>query len=380
MAPRRLDTRPRPPSAATSSPTLGTRGGTSSPGRSISPLKTDVTRIEGGAWYSDNSRVDTLEELERRVEAEHRKLHLPDSDDDEACSSPELERRLERPIYPKRPSEIDVLRETVQRLAEGANAQLHAEQTHDAAMAALTVKCSRLQQAFHTLSKVAVEQLDALRDEVTTLARGLEDVRAKAVMKTGLERVADNPFERVADPAKFSTLQAQQTGTEREVEMLKEALKMQQRTINKLTKQVEALRDERDGIEEGTGSPSRSLVSRSAAPSIAGTDSPSSVRSSVRSSAAASTKASLRSLSMPKAPAPPPVPPSRAAPRRPASAAASSRTSSGGSSPAASERSAPQKSEDLREQIRAARLAAARTTTVAAGRASPRTSSPLVPR
>ena len=111
----------------------------------------------------------------------------------------------------------------------------------------------------------------------------------------------------------------------------------------------------------GTGSPSRSLVSPSAAPSIAGTDSPSSVRSSVRSSAAASTKASLRSLSMPKAPAPPPVPPSRAAPRRPASAAASSRTSSGGSSPAASERSAPQKSEDLREQIRAARLAAART-------------------
>ena len=189
-------------------------------------------------------------------------------------------------------------------VAEGANAQLHAEQTHDAAMAALTVKCSRLQQAFHTLSKVAVEQLDALRDEVTTLARGLEDVRAKAVMKTGLERVADNPFERVADPAKFSTLQAQQTGTEREVEMLKEALKMQQRTINKLTKQVEALRDE-DGIEEGTASPSRSLVSRSAAPSIAGTDSPSSVRSSVRSSAAASTKASLRSLSMPKAPAPP---------------------------------------------------------------------------
>ena len=55
-----------------------------------------------------------------------------------------------------------MLRETVQRLAEGANAQLHAEQTHDAAMAALTVKCSRLQQAFHTLSKVAVEQLDAL--------------------------------------------------------------------------------------------------------------------------------------------------------------------------------------------------------------------------
>ena len=219
-----------------------------------------------------------------------------------------------------------------------------------------------------------------LRDEVTTLARGLEDVRAKAVMKTGLERVADNPFERVADPAKFSTLQAQQTGTEREVEMLKEALKMQQRTINKLTKQVEALRDERDGIEEGAGSPSRSLVSRSAAPSVAGTDSPSSVRSSVRSSAAASTKASLRSLAMPKAPAPPPVPPSRAAPRRPASAAASSRTSSGGSSPAASERSAPQKSEDLREQIRAARLAAARSTTVAAGRASPRTSSPLVPR
>ena len=379
MAPRRLDTRPRPPSAATSSPTLGTRGGTSSPGRSISPLKTDVSRIEGSAWYSDNARVDTLEELERRVEAEHRKLHLPDSDD-EGCSSPELERRLERPIYPQRPSEIDVLRETVQRLAEGANAQLHAEQTHDAAMAALTVKCSRLQQAFHTLSKVAVEQLDALRDEVTTLARGLEDVRAKAVMKTGLERVADNPFERVADPAKFSTLQAQQTGTEREVEMLKEALKMQQRTINKLTKQVEALRDERDGIEEGTGSPSRSLVSRSAAPSIAGTGSPSSVRSSVRSSAAASTKASLRSLAMPKAPAPPPVPPSRAAPRRPASAAASSRTSSGGSSPAASERSAPQKSEDLREQIRAARLAAARTTTVAAGRASPRTSSPLVPR
>ena len=28
-------------------------------------------------------------------------------------------------------SEIDVLRETVQRLAEGANAQLHAEQTHE---------------------------------------------------------------------------------------------------------------------------------------------------------------------------------------------------------------------------------------------------------
>ena len=83
---------------------------------------------------------------------------------------------------------------------------MHAEQTHDAAMAALTVKCSRLQQAFHTLSKVAVEQLDALRDEVTALAEG-SDVRAKAVMKTGLERVADNPFERVADPAKFSTLQ-----------------------------------------------------------------------------------------------------------------------------------------------------------------------------
>ena len=132
----------------------------------------------------------------------------------------------------------------MQRLAEGANAQLHAEQTHDAAMAALTVKCSRLQQAFHTLSKVAVEQLDALRDEVTP-PEGSR-MRAKAVMKTdsSASRTIRSSASRIWQNF---TAQAQQTGTEREVEMLKEALKMQQRTINKLTKQVEALRDERDG-------------------------------------------------------------------------------------------------------------------------------------
>ena len=75
-------------------------------------------------------------------------------------------------------------------------------------MATLHAKVSRLQMAFHSLSQVAMQELDALRHETAAQRAEIEALRAR--LDAGGTRAGST-----------AELKSQQNGTAREVELMK---------------------------------------------------------------------------------------------------------------------------------------------------------------